>query len=40
MANAGYYSYTLSQQTQTLKQRLGMVTPRQRDKELTLGDTP
>jgi len=40
MANAGYYSYTLSQQTQTLKQRLGMVTPRQRDKETALDDTP
>jgi len=40
MANAGYYSYTLSQQTQTLKQRLGTVTPRQRDKESSLGDTP
>jgi soluble lytic murein transglycosylase len=40
MANAGYYSHTLSQQTQTLKQRLGMVTPRQRDKEPGLDDTP
>ncbi len=40
MANAGYYSHTLSQQTQPLKQRLGMVTPRQRDKEPSLGDTP
>ena len=40
MANAGYYSHTLSQQTQTLKQRLGMVTPRLRDKEASLGDTP
>ena len=40
MANASYYSHTLSQQAQTLKQRLGMVTPRQRDKEPGLGDTP
>ena len=40
MANATYYSQTLSQQVQTLKDRLGMVTPRQRDKELSLGDTP
>ncbi|HKU71352.1 MAG TPA: transglycosylase SLT domain-containing protein, partial [Burkholderiales bacterium] len=40
MANASYYAQTLSQQNRTLKDRLGMVTPRQRDKELTLGDTP
>ena len=40
MANASYYSQALSQQAQTLKQRLGMVTPRQRDKEPSLGDTP
>ncbi len=40
MANASYYSFTLSQQAQTLKQRLGTVTPRQREKELPLGDTP
>jgi hypothetical protein len=40
MANAGYYSQALSQQVQTLRQRLGMVTPRQRDREPSLGDTP
>jgi soluble lytic murein transglycosylase len=40
MANAGYYNQTLSQQSRTLKERLGTVTPRQRDKELPLGDTP
>ena len=40
MANASYYSEALNQQVQTLKQRLGMVTPRQRDRELSLGDTP
>ena len=40
MANTSYYSQALNQQVQTLKQRLGMVTPRQRDKEASLGDTP
>ena len=42
MANAGYYSHTLSlsQQVQSLKQRLGVIGPRMRDKEISLGDTP
>jgi len=40
MANASYYTYTLAQQAQPLKQRLGLVTPRQRDRETSLGDTP
>ena len=40
MANASYYSHTLSQQVQTLKQRLGVIGPRQRDREPSLGDTP
>jgi len=30
----------IGQQNRTLKDRLGMVTPRQREKELSLGDTP
>jgi soluble lytic murein transglycosylase len=42
MANASYYSHTLSlsQQVQTLKQRLGVIGPRQREREPSLGDTP
>ena len=40
MANASYYAHTLSQQAQSLKQRIGMVAPRQRDTEKSLGDTP
>jgi soluble lytic murein transglycosylase len=44
MSNAAYYAQTLSQQIgqqgRTLKERLGTVTPRQRDAELSLGDTP
>ena len=40
MANAGYYSHTLSQHTLPLKQRLGIIGPRLRDKELSLADTP
>jgi soluble lytic murein transglycosylase len=40
MANATYYGQALSQQARTLKERLGMVTSRQRDRELSLGDTP
>jgi len=40
LANASYYSQTLNQPMQTLRQRLGVVAPRQRDKEPSLGDTP
>jgi soluble lytic murein transglycosylase len=40
MSNTSYYSQALNQQVQTLKERLGMVTPRQRDREPSLGDTP
>jgi soluble lytic murein transglycosylase len=40
MANAGYYAYNFGQQLQTLKQRLGIVVPRQLDKEAPLDDTP
>jgi soluble lytic murein transglycosylase len=40
MANASYYSHVLGQQIQSLKQRLGTVAPRQRDREPSLGDTP
>jgi soluble lytic murein transglycosylase len=40
MANASYYSHVLGQQVQSLKQRLGTIAPRQRDREPPLGDTP
>ncbi len=40
MANATYYAHVLGQQTQTLKQRLGVIAPRSRGKESGLGDTP
>jgi soluble lytic murein transglycosylase len=40
MANATYYAHTFGQQLQSLKQRLGTVTPRQREREPALGDTP
>ena len=40
MANATYYAHVLGQQAQSLKQRLGIITPRNRDREAGLGDTP
>ncbi len=40
MANASYYGHTFSQQTQSIRQRLGVIGPRERGREVTLGDTP
>ena len=40
MSNAAYYAHTLSQQLQSLKQRLGVVRPRRMDSEALLGKTP
>ena len=40
MANASYYALNFTQQAQPLRQRMGVVTPRQRDNEAPLGDTP
>lgn len=40
MANASYYGHVFGQQVQSLKERLGTVAPRQRDREPPLGDTP
>jgi soluble lytic murein transglycosylase len=40
MSNASYYSHVFSQQVQPLKQRLGIIGPRQRALEAGLGDTP
>ena len=40
MANASYYAHAFSQQLQSLRQRMGVVGPRQPDAEQPLGDTP
>lgn len=40
MANASYYGHSFSQQLQSLKQRLGIIGPRDRVREQGLGDTP
>jgi soluble lytic murein transglycosylase len=40
MSNSSYYASNLSQQTLSLKNRLGVIGPRARDKESSLGDTP
>ena len=40
MSNASYYAHVFSQQAQSLKQRLGVIGPRQRALEPGLGDTP
>jgi soluble lytic murein transglycosylase len=40
MANASYYALNFTQQVQPLRQRMGVVTPRLRDNEVPLGDTP
>ncbi|HYC45888.1 MAG TPA: transglycosylase SLT domain-containing protein [Burkholderiales bacterium] len=40
MSNASYYAHAFSQQLQSLKHRLGVVAPRYRAREASLGDTP
>jgi soluble lytic murein transglycosylase len=40
MSNASYYSHVFNQQVQPLKQRLGVIGPRQRALEAGPGDTP
>ena len=40
MANSSYYAHHFSQQSQSLKARIGVVEPRVRDSEKPLGDTP
>jgi soluble lytic murein transglycosylase len=40
MANASYYAHAFSQPLQSLRRRMGVVGPRQRDAEQPLGDTP
>jgi soluble lytic murein transglycosylase len=40
MSNATYYAHNFGQQMQSLKQRLGVIGPRQLDREPALGDTP
>ena len=40
MANSSYYAHNFSQQMQSLKARIGVIEPRVRDREKSLGDTP
>jgi soluble lytic murein transglycosylase len=40
MSNASYYAHSFSQQMQSLKQRLGTIAPRQREREASLAETP
>lgn len=40
MANATYYAHAFSQELQSLKRRLGVIGPRQLEREAALGDTP
>jgi soluble lytic murein transglycosylase len=40
MANASYYAHNFSQQAQSLRQRIGVIGPRQQGQEASLGDTP
>lgn len=40
MANSSYYASNFSQQVQSLKARIGVIEPRLRDREKSLGDTP
>ena len=40
MANTTYYAHVFSQELQSLKRRLGVIGPRQFDREAALGDTP
>lgn len=40
MSNATYYAHSFGEQIQSLKQRLGVIGPRLRDREPALGDTP
>ena len=40
MSNSSYYAHVFSQQAQSLKQRLGVIGPRQRGSEPSLADTP
>jgi len=40
MANASYYASNFGQQSQSLKARIGVIEPRAREREKSLGDTP
>jgi len=40
MANSSYYAHNFSQQMQSLRARIGIIEPRARDSEQSLGDTP
>jgi soluble lytic murein transglycosylase len=40
MANASYYAHTFTNQMQSLKSRMGIISGRERTREASLGDTP
>lgn len=40
MANSSYYAHNFSQQAQSLRERIGIIEPRIRNREKSLGDTP
>lgn len=40
MANTSYYAHAFSNELQSIKRRLGVIGPRQPDREAALGDTP
>ena len=40
MSNASYYAHSFTQQVQSLRQRIGVISPRERTREASLGDTP
>lgn len=40
MSNASYYAHSFSRELQSLKQRMGVIGPRYRAREPSLGDTP
>jgi len=40
MANTSYYAHAFSNELQSIKRRLGIIGPRQPDREAALGDTP
>jgi hypothetical protein len=40
MANTIYYAHAFSHEMQSLKRRLGVIGPRQYDREAALSDTP
>jgi soluble lytic murein transglycosylase len=40
MSNATYYAWTFSEEVQSLRQRLGVIAPRDRNREISFNETP